>query len=87
MGFDASSYQDKDKTYMTILGVLTKGTDLVNFDPENGICDNEDSSMFGVDMEEDEHVCFDGKNPVDSATDHQWMIQNVVSELAFGGDD
>jgi hypothetical protein len=43
--------------------------------------------MFGVDMEEDEHVCFDGKNPVDSATNHQWLIQNVVSELTFGGDD
>jgi hypothetical protein len=89
--FDAGSSQDKDKTDMTTLGVLTEGTDLVNFDPENGICDNEDfsehSSMFGVDMEEDEHVCFDGKNPVDSATNHQWLIQNAVSELAFGGDD
>jgi hypothetical protein len=69
-GFDAGSYQDKDKTDMTILGVLIEGTDLVNFDPKNGVCDNEDFSehfsMFGVDMEKDEHVCFDAKNPVDS---------------------
>jgi hypothetical protein len=76
---------------MTILGVLTEGTNLVTFDPENGICDNEDfskhSSMFGVDMEEDEHVYFDGKNLIDSATNHQWLIQNVVSKLTFGGDD